>query len=143
MTVLRAARDTFLHFISDNLPDGVTVHAMRRDPNDRAADTFAMNSVNIEFLNFGLGAGQVLSTHQAVIDVINDTENTVVDWVEIVWGLLKATFFIPILDYTDPANPAHVGRSLCWDSRKVSFKKIASEGYSHFTCTLSLQFSSI
>jgi hypothetical protein len=50
-------RDTFLHYLADNLPS-LTIHPLRADPNDPTAGIFAMNAVNIRF-------GQCIDLHAA------------------------------------------------------------------------------
>lgn len=126
-------RYTFLHFLSDNL--AAPVHQLRRDTADPSADALAMNSVNVTFLNIDIGGA--VSQWQVVIDVINDDETTVVDWVQSVGDLLNMTHFTPLLDYTDPATPVPAGGNVWWGETR--FMRVASEFYCHFTCTLYLQ----
>ncbi len=135
-------RDSFLHFISDNLPDGAVLHAIRRDPNVRDADTLATNAVNVSFYNLSAGAGTALCSQQAVIDVINDDENTAVDWVGALVDVLRASFYTPLQDYADSANTVSTGTNITWDRKRVTFKHIAASTYSHFSCLLSLKFIS-
>jgi len=135
-------RDSFLHFLNDNLPDGLTLHPLRRDPSNRAADALAMNAINISFLNLTAGNDTALASQQVVIDVIADDENTVVDWVGEVFDLLRTTFYVPLYDYSNPSTPVATGTNLMWDRRRVTFKKITSEAYSHYSCQLSLKFTS-
>ena len=106
------ARDSFLYFIQSSLPSGVPIHCLRRDPNNRAADALAMNAVNVSFLNLMAGNGTVLCSQQAVVDVIADDENTCVDWVGNLLDALRATFFTPLSDYTNPAMPVPTGTNL-------------------------------
>ena len=139
---MRICRDSFLHFINDNLPDGVICHPLRRDPLNRTADALAMNAVNVSFLNVAGGNGTAFCTQQAVIDVINDDENAAVDLVDTLFALLTATFYAPLSDYTVPTAPVATGKFLMWNRRRVTFKKVASEAYCHYTCLLLLQFTS-
>lgn len=134
-------RDSFLHFLNDNLPADITLHPLRRDPNNRAADALSMNAVNVSFLNLTAGNETVLGAQQVVIDVVGDDENIVVDWVGILFDLLRSSFYAPLYDYNNLATPAATGTNLMWDRRRITFKKITSESYSHYSALLSLKFT--
>jgi len=136
------SRDSFLHFINDNLPTGVVCHALRRDPASRASDALQMNAVNVSFLNLSAGDGTALCAQQVVIAVVADDENTAVDWVGTLFTLLRSAFYCPMLDYTVPTAPVATGTNIMWDRKRVTFKRITSEGYAHYSCLLSLKFVS-
>src|SRR5579859_3463203 len=129
---MREVLDSFIHLLADNLPAGITVHVLRDDPNDANASRLQENSVNISFLNFTLGAGQYLSSVQAVIDVVNVDGNIAVDWVDAVWQIMKAAFFSPIYDYSTPSAPEAGTRNMLWDPKRIAFKKVSSSSYAHY-----------
>lgn len=131
------SRDTFLHFLADNLNAGV-VHPVRADPANRATEPLKTNAVNVAFGN--LTSGINLTTQQTFIDVIYDSENDAADAVNALFTLLKASYFTPIMDYTDPTAPVPVGTNLMWDRHRISFKRIAALAYCHYSCTLSTKF---
>ncbi len=140
--MVRNCRDTMTHFIHDNLPEYMPCHPVRRDPADRGADVLAINSVNLSFLNITTGNNTTLCTQQLVIDVVHEDENTAVDWVDVVLSLLRAAYFTPMLDYTVSTAPADTDTNIMWDKRRLTFKRITSRFYTHYSLLLSLRFSS-
>jgi|SRR5581483_1827717 len=133
---MRNTRDSFLHFLADNL-DGIPVHNIRRDPNKPDADKIQVNAVNVHFLDVAPDT-QVGNT-TVVIDVINDDELTALSWVNQVWTLLSSAFFTPKLDYSNPESPVSTGTNIMWDRHKVRFRVIVSDFYYHHSCVLTLQ----
>jgi hypothetical protein len=132
-------QDSFLHLIADNLD--VPVHVIRDDPTDRAAGVLRTNAVNLSFLDVRLGNGMVLSNVGAVIDVIHESQNTAIEWIESVWQILGAAFYAPILDYDeDPSDPSLTGKNMTWDASAVSFKRVVNSAYTHYSCVLYLRF---
>jgi hypothetical protein len=129
-------RDTFLHFLADNLPTA-TVHFVVRDPADPGADKLKMNCVNVEFLGFGLAHD--ISTHDVSVDVVADSEEDAITWMSEVWTLLKSAFYTPLLDYADAENPVARGSNLMWD-RQVNFRPVHSEYYTHYSAIIGLKF---
>jgi hypothetical protein len=129
-------RDTFLHYLADNLPS-LKVHPIRSDPNDPASAVFEMNAVSVTFGNMDFG---VLTSIQHVsIDICYDTESAAVATMQSVWTALGAAFFCPLLDYTDTAAPVPVGtNNIYWDRLGVKFRRVRSDYYCHYTCSLKL-----
>lgn len=139
MSLQRNASETFLHFVADNLI-GIAVHPVRRDLNSPSGDLLQTNAVNLQFLNFKPDIA--ISTHHVSIDVLNDDENTCMDWLQALWTLLSSAFYTPMLDYTLPTSPVTTTSNVMWDCRRVVFKRIISEQYTHYTCLLPLRFHS-
>lgn len=133
-------RDTFLHFIADNLVS-IPTHPIRRDPNDPSADLLQSNALNIQFLDISPQVS--VSVQRVVVDVLNDDENTCSDWVDSVWALISSSFYTPLCDYTEPTAPIAQGSNVFWDSAKTRFTRVASTMYAHYSCVLDLQFHSI
>lgn len=139
MTPLRDCRDTFLHFLSDNL-SGITVHPLRCDPNDPGADVLMMNAVNVQYLNVDL---ETVATQQVVIDIVNDDENTAIDWMTNIWQLLRSAFYTTLYSYTDPSLPVYQESNVFWDRNAVKFRRIVNENYTHYSCVLPLKFTAV
>jgi hypothetical protein len=132
---MRSVRDTFLHFLADNLP-GVTVRYVRKDPNDPSADNLAVNALNVQFLNVELGH---IDTHQTVLDLIYDTDEAALEAMQSAWEILKAGAYTPLLDYTVPSSPVAVGKLVFWDRNKVQFRKLYDDNHCRYSCTLPLR----
>lgn len=135
---MRQIRDTFLHYLSDNLPESMPVHALRVDPLDAAAGLLAMNSINVQFLGMRL---DTLGKQQAVVEVVNDDENTAADWMWCVWKLLRSSFYTPLFDYTNPSFPKSEVGNVFWDHNSVNFMRVANTTYVHYSCTFQLRFN--
>ena len=134
---MRATRDTFLHFLADNL-SGITVHPIRKDTNRPDASKLAENAVNVQFLT------QRHRVHIAElwvsIDVIHSEELTAVDWTQRVFDLLSSAFYTPKYDYTNPSSPQATGDNLYWQPEAVNFVPIDNDPhYMRFNCTMSLR----
>lgn len=129
--------DTFLHFLADNL-GSIPVHAIRRDVNNPSNELLRNNAVNIQFLT--VTPGVALSTWAASIDILHDDENTCRDWLNSVFVLLSSAYYTPMFDYTVPTSPVVVGSNIMWDRDRVVFKRIISETYVHYSCTLQIKF---
>lgn len=132
---MRAVRDTWLHYLADNLT-GITVHPVRRSSTEAGLDTLQANAVNVQFLKDDLA---ITGTRTTVsIDVLNSDENDCLDVTQQVWHLLNVTGSIPKLDYSNPAAPTALGTNIGWDSTKVSFRHVYADFYCHYSCLLVL-----
>jgi hypothetical protein len=132
---MRNSRDTFLHFLSDNLT-GLTIHPIRKDPDNPSLSTMQMGAVNVGFGS--VDPGILLSTVFVKIDILAETELDAVDSMQQVWALLSSAFYTPLLDYTDPSNPVVTGTMLMW--KQVRFVPVPTDAYFQFSCTLSVRF---
>lgn len=135
-----SARDTFLHFLADNLPITIPVHPVRRDASNPSGDLLQTNAVNVTYVS--VDPSVQISIQRVVVDVLNDDENTCSDWLDTVFALLSSAYYTPLLDYTNPTSPVPTGQNVYWDSGtgKIAFKRIPSEEYVHYSCTLALKF---
>lgn len=131
---MRALRDTWLHYLADNLP-GTKVHPIRRSATNEGLDTPQANAVNVQFLKDDLAITGTKTT--ASIDVLNDNENDCLDMVQHVWHLLNVTGSIPKLDYSS-GSPLLLGTNISWDPTKVRFRYVYSAFYYHYSCLLAL-----
>jgi hypothetical protein len=134
---MRAARDSFLHFLSDNLA-GLEVRNLRRDPDMPELEFIKPNAVNVKFLDVGLSVHVAPLT--ASIDIAHDSELSAIDLMKQVWSLLSATGYCAQKDYTDPQNPVALNSNLFWDTNSVSFRPISGDLFSRYNCTLTLSY---
>lgn len=137
---MREVRDSFLKFLADNISQ-TTVKAVRRDPDDPAADKISVNCVNVSFGRMTLDNQK--STQVAIIDVCADKELDALNIVNQVWQLLSAAYFTPQLNYAIPSSPTPTGSNLYWEKGKVQFNEVYSDFYFHYTCQLSLMFTPV
>ena len=137
--MIRDVRDSFAHFLYDNLTD-IPVHFLRKDSSDSAAVNLKKNAVNVEYDYISLDTVAKLT---AYIDILQEDDNTAVDWLEAVWNLLSSAFMIPIYDYTNTSSPVLVGANVMWDHNSVKFRKVNLQGYTQYSCSLPLRFTAI
>jgi hypothetical protein len=109
---MRSARDTFLHYLGDNLP-GLPVNFIRKDATNPNSTKLKINAVNVSFFN------DLLSPHvsrlQTSIDVLFSDELQAVDATQQVASLLQAAAFTANLDYTVPSAPVATGTNIYWN----------------------------
>lgn len=128
-------RNTFLHFLNDNLSSSYPLHVVRVDPSDPSAAVLKMDAVNVEFLDLGYEANMF---HQPVaIDVVFDDESTAMAAMTDLWRLFRAAFYTTLYDYSTPSTPVSLGRSVVWD-KKVKFVKVSETSYCHYSAMLTL-----
>lgn len=136
---MRELRDSFLHFLADNLSSsGISVHPIRRDSNNPGTEKLQANCINVQFLN--VEPSVQVGNQLVAIDVIHEEELTALDWMETVWDLLSSTFYAPLYDYSDPANPAPLGTNIMWGRNRVRFKPMNSDFYTRYRCEMSLEY---
>ena len=134
---MRATRDTFLHFIADNLTQ-YTVWAVRKSSTDPSRGKLKENAINVQFLT---SRPHVHIASQLVsIDVIHAEELTAVDMTQAVWELLSSAFYTPKYDYTNPAAPTLTGQNIYWEKDSVIFRPIDNDPhFMRFNCTMELR----
>lgn len=134
---MRATRDSFLHFLSDNLvPQGIPVYNLRRQPDNVQTDLTKSNGVNVEF--FDTFPTLAESETMVEISVINDDELTCVDWVSKVFKLLSSAYLTPKYDYTVPASPVSLGTNIYWNI-VLQFRRIYSDSFADYRVVISLK----
>jgi len=121
-------RDTFLHFLADNLVD-IAFHYVRRDSNDPSGELLLRNAVNVEFL--GAELNNDLSKWQVAVDIVADDEETAVTMLDEVWKLLKSAFYTPILNGTG---------NIMWD-RRIPFRKVDGAYYYQFSAIFNITYA--
>lgn len=130
-----AARETFLHYLQDNLAP-IAVHNLRRDPDDPDAERVLCPAVNVQF--HGDKTTNHVSTVQVYIDVVNESEWDATGVIGQVSALLTARFFTEKFDYSDPANPKNLGTTLSWNPERVIFRPIWDDNFYRAQCNLTL-----
>lgn len=130
---MRQTRDTFLHFIGDNIV-GVPVHNVRRDTSVPESELIQLNAVNIKFLDV---SPDVIGTTLVDIAVCFTDELTALATVKKVYDLLQSAFYTPKKDYTIPASPVPTGTNIFW-RLPLQFRRIYSDTYADFRITLTL-----
>jgi hypothetical protein len=128
---MRALRDTWLHYLADNLT--LTVHPIRRDTS--STGPLQTNAVNVQYLKDDLAITGTKTT--VSIDVLNDDEGLCLNMVQQVWHLLNVTGSIPKFDYTS-GSPVATGTNVSWDPTKIRFRSVFSDFYFRYSCLLAL-----
>ena len=123
---MRHARDTFLHYLADNLT-GLTVNNVRFDSTRPSHNQLMQNSINIEFINDRLNVSSQ-NALQLSLDAIYDDELKALDAVRQLWALLAKTEITPLLSYDSSlTSPTKLGPMLRWSSKAVKFNKLVSD----------------
>ena len=133
---MRQTRDSFLRFLSDNLP-GTKIHAVRRSTTEVDGDKLEMNAVNVKFLASDFSIH--ISDQLVVIDVVHEDELSAVDLYTQLWQILNKRAYIQKYDYTDPQNPVAVDNVVVYWEPTVRFIPIFNPAYSHWHCTIHLK----
>jgi hypothetical protein len=137
MSAMRNCRDSFLHYIADNLPS-FTVHNIRVDKSDPKLNQIMLNAINITFHNTDIMGPSMLSQCLVTVDVINDYELTALDEAEQVANLLFKNATSSLMDFTDPTAPVIVpGGQIFWNLA-MPFKTVHSDNFYHMSALLNL-----
>ncbi len=140
---MRQIRDTFIHFVADNIAQYITtstptVNGVWRSSAEPNRDTLNTAAINISFLDGTYSTATV--TQVCAIDVIHTDELTAVDWTDALWQLLSATCYTPQLDYSG-VSPVPTGKNVVWPIAGVRFKPIVDKYYFRQNCRLLLTSS--
>lgn len=128
-----SARDSFLHFVHDNLV-GVVVRNLRRDPDDASLSQLAIG-VNIQFI--GDDSEVAVSGLLTNIDVIDEKERDCITTVEKLSALLRLGGYTQLVDYTT-LSPA--GGNVFWDVNAIRFRPVSDDLFFRYSCTLRLEY---
>jgi hypothetical protein len=134
---IRNLRDSFLHFIADNLP-AITVHPVRFDSTLPASNSLQVTAINIAFHDATYSAGYP-SCQFVTLDILHTDELAALDMEEILVALLQKGASTELMDYTDPAAPVQVSTSLAyWNSEQIKFRTVNSVDYFHRSTVLQI-----
>ena len=137
MANMRAARDTFLHYLKDNLPS-LTFNNLRVDKQNPKLNEIMVNAVNVAFHNSDFSGPSELSSLLATVDVINDNELTALDQAEQIANLLFKAAYAPLLDYIVPSSPVQISNERLFWNLTLRFKPVHSENFFHMSALLHL-----
>lgn len=136
---MRQARDTFLKFLSDNLPSSIQLHNLRRDTNFPSSNQLQMNALNIQFLS---DSPRVLQSGLTVtVDAIADQELDAIDMATTAFTLLSQSGMTPLLDYTDHTHaPVPLSSNLFWDTEAIKFRPVYGDTYFRHSALIALSY---
>lgn len=137
MANMRASRDTFLHYLSDNLPS-LTIHNIRVDKDDPKLNEIMLNAVNVTFHNSDFSGPSELSQNLVTVDVIFDRELDAVDAAEQISQLLFKAAFAPLMDYTTPSTPVQISNERLFWNLAMRFKPVHADNFFHMSALLHL-----
>lgn len=132
---MRAARDTFLKLLADNLT-GITVWNLRHDLNNPEYMRLHEDAVNVQFLDDAPNVG--VGTMTVLIDILSSDELTAVDTMKSLWTLLSASGYTEQYDYST-TPPTALGSNIFWNPNEVRFRPIWSETFFRYSSTLRLR----
>lgn len=135
-STIRNLRDTFLHFLADNLPPK-TIHPVRY-----SRDIPEFNSLQHERLNVTFHDADYSSRSPAIqfvtIDILHTDELLALDLEEQVVDLLTRGGQAHLMDYSG-YSPTMVQNSLVfWNTEQIRFRTVASVDYLHRSAALEL-----
>lgn len=131
---MRATRDSFLQFLSDNL-SGAIVNPIRRDPNKPDGDVLKTNAVNVKFANADYAVS--VASQFVIIDVIHENELSCLDLTTQLWQLLSTRFFTPKFDYSS-GTPVATGDVIYWDT-VIKFRQVHNPLYYQYHSTINIK----
>lgn len=134
---IRSTRDTFLHYLADNLPT-LTIHNLRIDKDDPKLNQIKLNAVNVTFHNSDFSGPNDLSQQLVTVDVINDNELLATEQTELVSRLLFTAAYAPLMDYTSPSAPVQIGKERLFWNTTLRFKPVHAENFFHLSALLHL-----
>jgi hypothetical protein len=137
MANIRATRDTFLHYLADNLTS-LTFNNMRVDKQNPKLNSMMLNAINIAFHNVDFSGPSDLSQTLVTVDVANDTELVAIDQAEQVSQLLFKAAFAPLMDYTVPSAPVQISNERVFWNLAMRFKPVHSENFFQMSALLHL-----
>lgn len=132
---MKQIRDTFLHFIADNAPTRV-VHPLRADASDPTASRIAIDAINVTFIEYAPLQGN--SKTKVVLDVVYESESSVMAAIEELTTLLTSAYYTPLMSYAS-GTPVVVGGNVHWDRDGVRFFRVGATEYCHYSCVLVLR----
>jgi hypothetical protein len=138
---MRSVRDTFTHFVADNIAtysggDTIPVKGIWKSLNTSSSDILQVNAINIGFIDATYDTHVTSLT--CSLDVIHVDELTAIDWSDALWKLLSVSCYTPELDYSG-ASPSPTGANIMWPMSGVRFRPIADDHYFRWNCRLVLK----
>jgi hypothetical protein len=135
-STLRNVRDTFLHFLADNLPVE-TVHPIRFDKTRPHQNIPQLKKLNVAFHDADYSSRSPASQF-VTLDILHDDELYALDLEESVVGLLTLGGQASLLDYSTQPAVQVANRLVFWNTDSIQFRTVASTDYFHRSAFLEL-----
>lgn len=137
---MRTTRDTFIHFVADNIASyytsAIPVRGVWRSGTITNQDLIQTNAINIGFIDGTYDTH--VNMQVACIDVVHIDELTAIDWTDALWTLLSASCFTPEYNYSG-STPTLTGANVIWPMSGVRFRPITTDvHYFRYNCRLPL-----
>lgn len=133
---IRNLRDTFLHFLADNLT-GATIHPVRASKDQPQYNSLQVGSINITFHDATYSV-RAPTTQFLTMDILHDDELLALDLEESLIVLLQTGAQALLLDYSG-TTPVQVSNSkVFWNVDTIKFRTVASVDYFHRSSVLEL-----
>jgi len=137
MANMRAARDTFLHYLADNLPD-LSIHNIRVDKTDPKLNEIKINAVNVTLHNADFSGPSSLSQLLVTVDTIYESELDTMSAAEEISTLLFKAAYAPLMDYSNPSAPVQIANERAFWNVALGFKVVHAENFFHMSALLHL-----
>jgi len=133
---VRNLRDSFLHFVADNLP-AASVHPLRFDSARPQYNSLQIGRINIAFHDATYST--MYPTCQfATLDILHTAELDALDLEESLVALLQLGGSTELTDYSG-STPVQVSNSLIyWNPLQIKFRTVASVDYFHRSAVIEL-----
>ena len=135
---MRHCRDSFIEYLRTEVPNDVTVHPIRIDPEYPEYSEFEIDAINVSFFNSNFSVH--ISHQMASLDLVYKAELTGLDVAQILFNLLSNNF-IQMYDYSNPSSPVLLRSQIYWDMDTVRFVAVPDDKYFHYNCTLDLKLN--
>lgn len=118
---MRNTRDSFLHYLKDNLPS-LRFHAVRTDKDYPGSELLQGNAVNITFT---VSVFTPIENEQVVaIDICHENELTALDWASQLSNLLLTAACTEKLDYSSGTGVSAHDGWIYWKP-KITFRAVS------------------
>lgn len=135
---IRNLRDSFLHFLADNLPLN-SVHALRFSKTTPLNSSLQIGQINVAFHDSTYSANAP-SNQFVTLDILHDDELAALDLEETLVVLLQLAGYSPLLDYSvTTQGPVAIGNTnFVWNPQGLKFRTVSSIDYFHRSAVLEL-----
>lgn len=137
MSNIRNLRDTFLHFLADNLAGAATIHPVRSSKDKPQYNSLQLGSINVTFHDATYSTREPTSQFVS-LDILHDDELDALDVEESTVALLQLGGMTPLMDYSGD-TPVQVSNSqVFWGATHIKFRTVQSTDYFHRSAVLEL-----
>ena len=133
---IRNLRDSFLHFLADNLT-GITVHPMRASRSNASNDSLQVSALNVTFHDSTYSTNGPTSQF-LTLDIVHEDELLALDMEEPLVNLLQLGGITQLEDYS-VSPPVQIGNKIIsWNPQSVKFRTVLAPNYFHRSSVLEL-----